>query len=58
MAMSLVSRHLVWLQHGLQQLQQHITYSVATGNHEVDYLLDDNQGALEQAKNHPINNPS
>ena len=58
MAMSLASRHLVWLQRGLQQLRQHIASTVATDNHEVDYLLGDNQGALELAKNHRINNRS
>jgi len=58
MAMSLATQHLVWLQCGLQQLRQHITYSVATDKHEVDYLLGDNQGVLELAKNHRINNRS
>jgi len=58
MAMSFASRHLIWLQRGLQQLRQHTSYGVATDNHEVDYLLGDNQGALELAKNHRINNRS
>jgi len=58
MAMSLATRHLVWLRCGLQLLRQHITYSVATDNHKVDYLLGDNQGVLELAKNHRYNNRS
>ena len=58
MAMSLASRHLVWLQHGLQQLRQHTLLTIATDNHEVDYLLGDIQVALELAKNHGINNQS
>jgi len=58
MAMSFASRHLVWLQRGLQQLRQHTLSTVATDNHEVDYLLGGNQGALELAKNHRIYNRS
>jgi len=58
MAMSLATGPLIWLQRGLQQLQQHITYGVATDNHEVDYVLGDNQGALELAKNHQFNHRS
>ena len=60
MAMSLASRHLVWLQRGLQLFSGIISTSsnVATASHDLDYLLGDNQGALDLAKNPRINSRS
>ena len=60
MAMSLASRHLIWLQRGLQLFRgiSSTSSSVATASHDLDYLLGDNQGALELAKNPRINSRS
>jgi len=55
MAMSTASRHLTWLQRAMAELKQTtIPGTVATKNHDIDYLLGDNQGALELARNHRI----
>ena len=62
MAMSLASRHLIWLQRGLQLFRgiasASTSSSIATASHDLDYLLGDNQGALELAKNPRINSHS
>ena len=59
MAMSLARRHLIWLQRGLQLFRgianASTSSSIATASHDLDYLLGDNQGALELAKNPSIN---
>ena len=60
MAMSLASRHLIWLQHGLQLFRgvSSTSSSVATASHDLGYLLGDNQGVLELAKNPRVNSRS
>ena len=59
MALSLTSRQLVWIKQGLDQLRQSVKYSVTSKEGaEVDYLLGDNQGSLEFAKNPHINHRS
>jgi len=53
--MSTASRHLTWLQLAIAELKQTTIHgTVATKNHDIDYLLGDNQGALEPARNHRI----
>ena len=59
MALSLASQQLIWIKQGLDQLWQSINYSVTSKKGtEVDYLLGDNQGLLELAKNPNINHQS
>ena len=60
MAMSLASRHLIWLQRGLQLFRgiTSTSSSIATASRDLDYLLGNNQGALELAKNPRINSRS
>jgi hypothetical protein len=56
MAMSLTSRQLVWIKGDLEELQQLAQFTVASDNPDLDYyLLDDNQGALELARNPRLN---
>ena len=57
MAMPLASRHLIWLQHGLQLFRgiSSTSSSIATASHNLAYLLGGNQGALELAKNSHVN---
>ena len=58
--MSLAGRHFVWLQRGLLLFSGIIPTSsnIATASHDLDYLLGDNQGALDLAKNPRINSRS
>jgi len=57
MAMSITSRHLTWLQPAMAELKQPtMPGTVATKNHDIDYLPGGNQGALELARNHRIPN--
>ena len=60
MALFLTSRQLVWIKRGLDQLRQTAHYSVTSkqGPGADYYLLGDNQGSLELAKNPRINNRS
>jgi len=53
--MSTASRHLTWPQRAMAELKQTIIPgTIATKYHDIDYLLGDNQGALELARNHRI----